>query len=242
MEPNYKLPIRLDIIRAFSGPERLYLTQDVRQRLLSLGDLKFEAVNGCPRELVLIIGAALEGAKLQARGQLGMEQYLATLRDSIRKLYLWDSSNCTYPDDNSLWLSVAECFRHACVLRALRLLNITESAEERRIQNSVTAILNAVSTIPGNSPLIELMVLPLFMAGADCLSPHSRHYILLRLAEIKARSEMNNMVPKQLLERVWEERTRQPKHNRKNVPWMDFVNTPSPSSPLPVYSHFTDLR
>ncbi|KAJ5882348.1 fungal-specific transcription factor domain-containing protein [Penicillium soppii] len=213
----------LDIIRAFSAPERLSLTQDHRQRLLSLVGLKFEAVNGCPREIVLIIGEVLQGAKSQASSQLGMEQYLYTLRESIRRLYLWDSSNCTYPDDNSLWLSVAECFRHACVLRALRLLNVTESAEEPQIQNSVTAILNAVATIPGNSPLIELMVLPLFMAGADCLSPHSRHYILLRLAEIKVRSEMNNTVPKQLLEKVWEKRRQQPRHNRKNVPWMDFT-------------------
>jgi hypothetical protein len=229
-------PIRLDIIRAFSAPERLSLTQDHRQRLLSLVGLKFEAVNGCPREIVLIIGEVLQGAKSQASSQLGMEQYLYTLRESIRRLYLWDSSNCTYPDDNSLWLSVAECFRHACVLRALRLLNVTESAEEPQIQNSVTAILNAVATIPGNSPLIELMVLPLFMAGADCLSPHSRHYILLRLAEIKVRSEMNNTVPKQLLEKVWEKRRQQPRHNRKNVPWMDFVNSPpSPSSFPPVY-------
>jgi hypothetical protein len=228
--------IRLDIIRAFSTPKRLSLTQDHRKRLLSLVSLNFEAVNGCLREIVLIIGAVLEGAKSQACGQLGMKQYLDTLRDSIQELYLWDSSNCTYPDDKSLWLSVAESFRHAYILRALRLVNVTESAEKPRIQRSVNAILNAVATIPGTSPLIELLVLPLFMAGADCMSVYSRHYILLRLDEIKTRSEMNNTVPKQLLERVWEERGRQPKHNRKNVPWMDFVNHPPSSSLiLPVY-------
>jgi hypothetical protein len=187
--------------------------------------MKFELVNGCPRELVLIIGDVLEHAKSHAHGKLGAEQYIEILRSSIRKLYLWNSSRCIFPDDNPLWIPVAEAFRHACILRALRLLDVTESAEADRIQESVTATLDSVAQIPSDSFLIELMVLPLFMAGADCLSPHSRHYVLLRLSEIKARSEMSNAAPMDLLKAVWDGRARQPKHDRRNVPWMEFVSS-----------------
>ncbi|KAJ5092076.1 fungal-specific transcription factor domain-containing protein [Penicillium alfredii] len=213
----------LDIIRAFSGPEKLCFTGELRERLLSLGNLRFEAVNGCPRELVLIIGKLLEQAKAHASGKLGVRQYVDMLQHSIHRLYLWDSSRCIYPDDNPLWISVAEAFRHACILRALRLLDVTEPAHEPRIQESVTAILDSVANVPGESPLIELMILPLFMAGADCLSPHSRHYILLRFSEIKARSEMSNTAPRTLLEKVWQEREKRPKRDQSNVPWMFFT-------------------
>jgi hypothetical protein len=62
------------------------------------------------------------------------------------------------------------------------------------------------------------------MAGADSLSPHSRHYVLLRLAEIQAKSEMGIAAPYSLLEKVWESRARQSEHDQSNVPWMDFVS------------------
>ncbi|KAH1693201.1 hypothetical protein KXX23_001812 [Aspergillus fumigatus] len=53
----------LDIIRAFAGPERLCFSQDIRETVASATDEKFELVNGCPREIFLVIGAALEKAK-----------------------------------------------------------------------------------------------------------------------------------------------------------------------------------
>jgi hypothetical protein len=202
--------------------------------------MKFESVNGCPRELVLIIGNVLERAKSHANGEYGVEQYIAILERSIRKLYLWNSSSCIFPDDNPLWMHVAEAFRHACILRALRLLDITESAEAARIQESVAAILDAVAEIPSESSLIELMVLPLFMAGADSLAPHSRHYIILRLSEIKARSEMSNAAPIDLLKEVWKCRARQAKHDRSNVPWMKFVSSYLPFLIRFQPDHFTN--
>lgn len=69
----------------------------------------------------------------------------------------------------TIMMHVAEAFRHACMLRALRLLDITESAEAARMQESVTAILDSVAEIPSDSCLIELMVLPLLWRGKICL-------------------------------------------------------------------------
>ncbi|OQD76495.1 hypothetical protein PENDEC_c004G02412 [Penicillium decumbens] len=210
----------LDIIRAFSTPERLSFTQDLRKKLLSLCDLRFESVNGCPREIVLMIGEILEQAKAHTGGSLEATEYEKSLHKLVRKLYLWDSSRCFYPSDDPLWLSVAGAFRHACILRTWRLLDATKSADEAHIQKSVTSILDSLANIPGSSPLIELLVMPLFMAGADCLSPHSRHYILLRLEEINGRSEMGIAAPRTLLEKVWHARAQRPKHDQSNVPWM----------------------
>ncbi|KAJ5082142.1 fungal-specific transcription factor domain-containing protein [Penicillium argentinense] len=214
----------LDIIRAFSLPERLCFTQELRSKLLSLCNLRFEAVNGCPREIVLVIGEILELAKARAGARVGENEFHNTTSDAIRKLYLWDSSRCFFPDDNTLWVSVANAFRFACILRAWRLLDPLQPASDPRIKECVFEILDSVANIPKTSPLIELMVLPLFMAGADSLSAHSRHYVLLRLDEIKARSEMGNTAPRILLEKVWHARAQQPKNDLTNIPWMMFAS------------------
>ncbi|KAJ5628205.1 fungal-specific transcription factor domain-containing protein [Penicillium lividum] len=216
----------LDIIRAFSAPGRLCFSQRLRKKLLSLGNSRFESVNGCPRELVLLIGEVLEHAKTHSTGDLGTKEYNESLQSLIHKFYLWDSSCCLYPDENPLWPSVAEAYRHTCILRTRRLLDEMESAAEPCIQDSVTKILDSIANIPGSSPLIELQVLPLFMAGADCLSPHSRHYILLRLKEIDARSEMGVSAPQTLLEKVWHARAQKPAHDLSNSPWMLFTHSP----------------
>ncbi|KAJ5242387.1 fungal-specific transcription factor domain-containing protein [Penicillium citrinum] len=214
----------LDIIRAFSSPERLCFTQELRLKLLSLCNLRFEAVNGCPRDIVLIIAAILECAKAYSSGKVGHTEFYNTIRESIRKLYLWDGSRCFFPDESTTWVSVSNAFRHACILRAWRLLDPSEPPSEPRIRDSVLEILDSVANIPSTSPLIELMVLPLFMAGADSLSAHSRHYVILRLEQIKARSEMGNAAPLTLLQKVWHARAEQAQHDTSNIPWMNFVS------------------
>lgn len=215
---------RLDIIRAFSVPERLCFTQELRRKLLSLCDLRFEAVNGCPRELVLIIGEIFEHANAYSSARLTREEYETQVNALIQRIYRWDSSRCFFPSDDPLWRCIAEAYRHTCILRAWRLLDPTESAAAMHIQTSVTGILDSLAHVPGTSPLIELTVMPLFMAGADSLSPHSRHYVLLRLAECQARAEMGVAAPLSLLEKVWQARARQTPDDQSNVPWMDFVS------------------
>ncbi|KAJ5683043.1 fungal-specific transcription factor domain-containing protein [Penicillium macrosclerotiorum] len=219
----------LDIIRAFSLPERICFSQELRKKLLSLCDLRFEAVNGCPREIVLVMGEILESAKAHSLGRLDRQRLDNTVRELIQKLYDWDISRCFYPDDDRLWVYIAEAFRHTCVLRAWRLLDPFEPSAELHIQKSVTSILDSLANVPGSSPLIELAVMPLFMAGADSLSPHSRHYVALRLGEIQARSQMGILAPQTLLERVWHARAQQPENDKRNIPWMLFThNSESP--------------
>lgn len=220
----YVCDIRLDIVRAFSHPERLCFTKELRETILDLSDHKLEKVNGCPRDMMLLISDALERAKDFAEWKIGRDEHDRAIRATIRRLYSWNSLRFVYPEEDHRWVSVAEAFRHACILRALRLLDHTMSAEEPEIQESVTAILDAAAEIDGDCCLIELMVLPLFMAGADCLSAHSRHYILLRFEEIKGRSGFVNAAPSDLLSKVWAERSRKPRSDHSNIPWMSFVS------------------
>lgn len=172
----------------------------------------------------MIIGNVLEHTKAYSAGAISHKDFGDGLQSLIQKLSNWDPSRCFYPDTDPLWLSIAEAYRHTCILRARRSLNETEPATEYHIQESVNQILDAIARIPASSPLIELLILPLFIAGADCLSIHSRHYILLRLDEIKARSEMSISAPQTILQKVWEARAQQSAHDRCNVPWMPFVS------------------
>ena len=189
-----------------------------------MSDGKLEQVNGCPRALLLMMGNILEHAKAHATEQIDDAQYETLLEDARYMLYSWNSSSASYPDDNPRWLAVAEAFRHACILHTSRLLDAAQPAEAPVIQQSVTAILDAVAEIPSDCYLLELLVMPLFMAGTDTLSAHSRHYILLRLDQIKCKAGFGNPLPNSLLESVWEARANQPKKEHTNIPWMQFVS------------------
>ncbi|KAI9929313.1 hypothetical protein ASPWEDRAFT_173034 [Aspergillus wentii DTO 134E9] len=217
----------LDIIRGFAGPERLCFSPELRETIVSLTDMKFERVNGCPKEIFLIIGRALDHAKAHAAGEIETEQYKQVLYTARRDLLSWNQNSCIYPDEDPRWRSVADAFRHACILRISRLLDVSQPAEALEIQNSVTAILDAVANIEKDHPLIHLVILPLFMAGADSLSPHSRHYTILRIDEVKVASEFCNPVPKDLLKNVWDARASQSKGDHSNIPWMLFTHNPA---------------
>ncbi|KAE8372406.1 C6 zinc finger domain protein [Aspergillus bertholletiae] len=216
----------LDIIRAFAGPERLCFSQDIRELVACASENTFEMVNGCPREVFLIIGGILEKSKEHTLGWLTWDEYQIAMLVAKHKLYSWDSKEKIYPSTDSRWLAVAEAFRYACILHILRLLDESRSAKSPEIQDCVARILDATSTISSDCPLIELLILPLFMAGADCLAPHSRYYILSRFKEIEGRSEIRNPVPRDLLEKVWAARAAQLPDEEKNISWTSFTHCP----------------
>ncbi|RMZ41966.1 C6 zinc finger domain protein [Aspergillus flavus] len=216
----------LDIIRAFAGPERLCFSQDIRELVACASESTFEMVNGCPREVFLIIGGILEKSKEHTLGWLTWDEYQIAMLVAKHKLYSWDSKEKMYPSTDPRWLAVAESFRFACILRILRLLDDLRPAKSPEIQECVARILDATATIPSDCPLIELLILPLFMAGADSLARHSQYYILSRFKEIERRSEIRNPVPRDLLEKVWAARAAQPPDDDKNVSWTSFTHCP----------------
>jgi len=225
-------PSRLDVIRSLADPERLCFSSQLRETIIKLSDIKFEQVNGCPRALFLIMGGVLEHAKAHAAGQMEDAQFEVLLEAARQNLYSWRSTSFSYPSDDSRWFAVAEAFRHACILHTSRLLDATQPAEAPIIQQSVTAILDAAAEIPPDCYLLELLVMPLFIAGTDTLSAHARHYVLLRLEHIKFRAGFGNPLPNSLLQSVWDARANQPKKEHENIPWMRFVSVVKRESPL----------
>ncbi|KAE8153206.1 C6 zinc finger domain protein [Aspergillus avenaceus] len=216
----------LDIIRAFAGPERLCFSQDIRELVACASDSMFEMVNGCHRDVFLIIGGVMEKAKEYTLGWLSWEEYQIAILVAKHKLVSWHKEGKAYPSSDPRWLAVAEAFQHACILRILRLLDPSRPAQHPEIQQCVARLLDATAAIPADCPLIELLILPLFMAGADNLSPHSRYYVLARMKEIEKRSEFRNPVPGDLLEKVWAARAAQPPGEERNISWTDFTHCP----------------
>ncbi|PYH92760.1 C6 zinc finger domain protein [Aspergillus ellipticus CBS 707.79] len=216
----------LDIIRAFAGSERMCFSQDIRELVACASDMKLELVNGCPREVFLIIGGALEKAKEYTLGWLSSDKYQTALLLARHKLYSWDPQGREYPSLDPMWLAIAEAFQFACILRILRLLDPLKSPRATDIQECVTRILDATALVSSRCSLLELLVLPLFMAGADSLSRHSQYYVLTRLREIERRSEFRNPVPVELLRKVWDARAEQTPDDDTNISWTTFAHCP----------------
>ncbi|KAK9854433.1 hypothetical protein MYU51_004483 [Penicillium brevicompactum] len=213
----------LDIIRSFASPRRLCFSQDLRETISSLSGIEFEQVNGCPRKLFLLMGRILEHGKAHSEGGLNDSQLRCLLESARFELYTWNANDGKYPDNDKRWMAIAEAFRHACILYTSRLIDMGQPAESAIIQISVTAILDHVAEIPADCYLLELLVMPLFIAGADALSPYTRHYVIMRLDNIKAMAGVGNELIRVLLKSVWDARGNQKKHDKSNIPWMWFT-------------------
>jgi hypothetical protein len=184
------------------------------------------------------MGKAIEHAKSHAMGRSTKSEFESSLSACIYCLYSWRLPPDGYPSDNPRWLKVAEAFRHACILHTTRMLDVSQPAQAPIIQKSVTAVLDAVAEIPSDCQLIELLVMPLFMAGVDALSSYARHYILLRFDHVRNHGGLCNQVPISLLKSVWDGREKQLKHDSSNVYWAWFVSFFIPSD---SFSLITDL-
>ncbi|KAL4734562.1 fungal-specific transcription factor domain-containing protein [Aspergillus similis] len=196
----------------------------IREMVASAGGHRFELVNGCPREIFLIIGRALEKAKQYKNGWTTDEDFRSTLLCANQELYSWDPRSKTYPSSDPRWVNVGIAFQFACILHIHRLLDPLQPANSPEIKEAVMKILDATADVPADCTLIELLILPLFMAGADSLSRHSQYYILARFREIERRSEIRNPVPADLLKKVWAARSAQDGH--ENISWRDFTCFP----------------
>jgi hypothetical protein len=190
-----------------------------------------------------MVSDALEYAKSHEMGGIYREQYKQLLLGVQLKMYSWELSDWAFPDgdgdgdgesddsDNKSWAAVGESFRHAFILYTSRMLSPSRPAEASIIQDSVTAILDAVSEI--HTGPMELVILPLFIAGADCISRHSRHYVILRLDGITAISGFSTELPKMLLRQVWDARAKQARRECENILWTAFVSGTKTSLSVP---------
>lgn len=214
---------RLDLVRGFAGAEFLRFPLEIHQPVTHTRNIDFESVVGCPRELFLIMSTAMSKAKQFKLNQISHGSMESTLIECEKQLREWDSHRDIYPSRDPGWPFVAEAFRHACLLRVIRYGDTWATADNLKIQSSVSAILDAVSQIPAKSPLMKPLLLPLFMAGADSLSLHQRHYLLLRINDIGNKTTFKNPTAMNLLQKVWTARAAQDSGDNTNVPWMEFT-------------------
>jgi len=217
--------IRLDLLRGFCGAEFLRIRPGLHHDIMELVDFNFELVVGCPRELFFIVSVAMTKAKEELEGKVSKRSMLETLSQCEAKLMAWDPKGSHYPTERPDWVWLGDAFRHACLLRVIRYRDTWATAATPRIQQSVTAILNACSKVSSASSLLKRFLLPLFMAGSDSLSPYQQHYLSIRMHEIKEQTSFQNPAATDLLDKVWSGRASQAEDDFTNQPWMEFVSS-----------------
>lgn len=211
-------------MRCFISCEKLAFPQEIRQKVVDASDYRFEMMIGCPREIFLVMGNVFSMAKQHMDGMISEAAFQEMLTVSENDLRVWDADRHIYPTLDSNWKLIAHAYRHACLLRLLRYRNSSQPTDHPDIQASVAEILDTIAEIPTDAELITMLVLPLTMAGLDCLSPHSRHYIRIRLMASSDRTGFRNEVTVQLLDKIWAIRTHPGQEHKANASWTDLVS------------------
>ncbi|KAF5569378.1 hypothetical protein FPHYL_2193 [Fusarium phyllophilum] len=213
----------LDMIRGFSGAEKLSYSTEVRECVRDHGSLSLHTLVGCPPVMFFKIGQVLEAGKAYLAGDLPVEQF-EQLLDGAEKFFRgWDPDQAVYPTNHQEWRHLAEAYRHACLLRVMRFPDaFAISCDDPQIKASVSAVLDVCATIPRDSVFYKRLLFPLFLAGADTCSPHQIHYASWCINEIKHSTGFQHPAMTELLTKVWDERRTNPR-GWSNVPWMEFA-------------------
>ncbi|QKD49252.2 fungal-specific transcription factor domain-containing protein, partial [Fusarium oxysporum Fo47] len=213
----------LDMLRGFSGAEKLSYSTEVRECVRDHGSLSLHTLVGCPPVIFFKIGQVLEAGKAYLAGDLPVEQF-EQLLDGAEKFFRgWDPDQAVYPTNHQEWRRLAEAYRHACLLRVMRFPDaFAISCDDPQIKASVSAVLDVCATIPRDSVFYKRLLFQLFLAGADTCSPHQIHYASWCINEIKHSTGFQHPAMTDLLTKVWDERRTNPR-GWSNVPWMEFV-------------------
>ncbi|ENH66985.1 hypothetical protein FOC1_g10004616 [Fusarium oxysporum f. sp. cubense race 1] len=213
----------LDMLRGFSGAEKLSYSTEVRECVRDHGSLSLHTLVGCPPVIFFKIGQVLEAGKAYLAGDLPVEQF-EQLLDGAEKFFRgWDPDQAVYPTNHQEWRHLAEAYRHACLLRVMRFPDaFAISCDGPQIKASVSAVLDVCATIPRDSVFYKRLLFPLFLAGADTCSPHQIHYASWCINEIKHSTGFQHPAMTDLLTKVWDERRTNPR-GWSNVPWMEFT-------------------
>lgn len=211
-----------DLLRAFSGAEKLAFPPETRTFVSEASDASLITLIGCPPEIFTTIGEILQAAKVFRAGDLAIENFQAILDQTHDELQAWDPKSSHYPDDDIEWSILANAYRHTAVLRNLRFPDTWAiPCTDKRIQSSVIAILDSAAEIPRQSHYFKRLLFPLFVAGAETSSPHQEHYINLCIDHIRDMTGFPHPSLSELLEKTWE--GRKASDGTRNVPWFEYV-------------------
>lgn len=217
---------RLDLLRGFSGAEKLAYPIEVHEFVRDHGNRIFHSFVGCPPSLFFHISQVLHAGKVYRAGQLSLEAFQTILDKARNFLHYWDADQETYPTSAPEWALLAEAFHHACMLRVLRFPDpFATACTDPAVQASAAAILDICARVSrtGSLAYYKRLLFPLFLAGAETASPHQVHYVNMCIDEIKAATGFQYPAMTEMLEQVWDER-RKSENDAVNVPWMEFVS------------------
>ncbi|CAI6025710.1 unnamed protein product [Clonostachys chloroleuca] len=213
----------LDVLRGFSGAEKLAFSEDVRSLVRHHGNSSLHVLVGCPPDIFHRIAQVIDAGKGFQAGILSLPNFKIILQDADKFFREWDQEQAVYPTAHAHWKPVADAFRHACLLRVLRWPDtFAVPCEDVRIQRSVVAILDAFASVSAVAAFYKRLLFPLFLAGADTSSPHQVHYVKHCIEEVERSTGFKHQAMTDLLQRVWEERKAKT-HNQPNVPWMEYT-------------------
>ncbi|TDZ39203.1 hypothetical protein C8035_v006267 [Colletotrichum spinosum] len=216
----------LDVLRGFSGAEKLTYSEEVRRCVASNTSLQtgLHTLIGCPPIIFQHISNVIAVAKSHMEGQKSLTAFEEVLADTQHWLRKLDLDKLNYPTADPNWKHLAEAYRHACLLRVMRwphTFSIPCHADE--IKQSVSAIFDACALVPMDSSFYKRLLFPLFMAAADTSVGHQMHYADLCIEKIKNSTGFRHAAMDTVLRNVREERRRNTK-GWPNVPWMEFVS------------------
>ncbi|SPJ70391.1 uncharacterized protein FTOL_00119 [Fusarium torulosum] len=213
----------LDMLRGFSGAEKLAYSEEVRECVRDHGSLSLHTLVGCPPVIFFKIGQVLEAGKEFLAGDLPLEDFERLLDGAERFFRGWDPEQAVYPTAHQEWRQLAEAYKHACLLRVMRFPDaFAISCDDPRIKASVAAVLDICAIMPRDSVFYKRLLFPLFLAGADTCSPHQIHYASWCIGEIKHSTGFEHPAMTEVLTKVWEARRTNP-HGWSNIPWMEFT-------------------
>ncbi|RDW88299.1 hypothetical protein BP6252_00331 [Coleophoma cylindrospora] len=181
----------LDLMRGLSDPATLIFTQDDRRRIVAEAGPDFELITGCNKSLFILVGDIVSQEQSYLRGSVSRSIFERFLQRKEAELRAWREEPTSHPNLNAglPWKHLSETIRHACILRLLRLPDLSlRSPHAPEIQASVQQILNSASEIPSANPLAKRLLFSLSLAAADALTPHERHYCTLRIGEVQTQT------------------------------------------------------
>ncbi|KAF1956978.1 hypothetical protein CC80DRAFT_52920 [Byssothecium circinans] len=212
-----------DLLRGFSGAEKLAFPSSIRDFVASTAGHTLNSLVGCPVEIFTSIGETLSAGKKFRAHDMPENEFEDILDRTLTQLRTWDPVQKQYPNEDIEWTLLAEAYRHVAILRVLRFPDTFKiPCTDDRIKASVSAILDASAAISRESPYFKRLLFPLFVAGADTVSPHQQQYALVCLEHIKATTGISyRRSVFTMLKKTWEDRKKS--DGTRNVPWFEYT-------------------
>src|ERR1700753_2148246 len=99
-----------DLLRAFSGGEKLAFPPETRHLVSNAADSILNTLTGCPAEIFTAIGNTLAEGKKHRANEIETEEFEIFLAKTLAQLRGWDPRKGPYPDDDMEWALLGDAY------------------------------------------------------------------------------------------------------------------------------------